>query len=396
MAPCNSNGNGSAPTADDHTLANLLTTMAQQQPLPKKRGSNAAGARSSERAAAAPSSKKGGKKNADETPVTADKNVDSSATAKGKADGNKTNGTGPSTRNLSASIASQPHQQAPQPPTWNGRTGSAAQASTTIDPSATVGTTNASANPAGRNESRASSENGSDADYSEDNDESYTANATAPAATNGKSKGKKNQARAAKEASTTGASTGNANASTSAAGAAANGNGAAAANGDDEEGGEKLHTEQEWNRTRKDNHVRLLSAFLVDAKRLNTDPHPSCPQKEVERRRRETINEGINELKNIVPGCEKNKGSILSRAVQYIQQLKDREATLKDKEATLIEKWTLEKLLSDQTTSDLKREVEKLREELSIARMQNGKRGEVDGGGQHGGSEPKRSRLEGR
>ncbi|SGY54146.1 BQ5605_C006g03845 [Microbotryum silenes-dioicae] len=347
--------------------------MAQQQPLPKKRGSNAAGARSSERTAAAPSSKKGGKKNADETPAAADKNVDSSATAKGKADGNKTNGTGPSTRNLSASIASQPHQQAPQPPTCNGRTGSAAQASTTIDPSATGGTTNASANPAERNDSRASSENGSDADYSEDNDESYMANATAPATTNGKSKGKKNQARAAKkEASTTGASTGNANASTSAAGAAANGNGAAATNGDDEEGGEKLHTEQEWNRTRKDNH------------------------KEVERRRRETINEGINELKNIVPGCEKNKGSILSRTVQYIQQLKDREATLKDKEATLIEKWTLEKLLSDQTTSDLKREVEKLREELSIARMQNGKRGEVDGGGQYGGSEPKRSRLEGR
>jgi len=42
----------------------------------------------------------------------------------------------------------------------------------------------------------------------------------------------------------------------------------------------------EWHRVRRDNH------------------------KEVERRRRETINEGITELARIVPGSEKNKGSI--------------------------------------------------------------------------------------
>jgi bHLH factor len=74
---------------------------------------------------------------------------------------------------------------------------------------------------------------------------------------------------------------------------------------------------EEWLRQRRENH------------------------KEVERRRREAINEGINELSKIVPGCEKNKGSILNRAVQYIQQLKINEATN-------IEKWTLEKLLTEQ------------------------------------------------
>jgi hypothetical protein len=42
----------------------------------------------------------------------------------------------------------------------------------------------------------------------------------------------------------------------------------------------------------------------------------------VERRRRETINEGINEIAKIVPGCEKNKGSILARAVQFITHRK--------------------------------------------------------------------------
>ncbi|KKY19185.1 putative hlh dna binding protein [Phaeomoniella chlamydospora] len=53
----------------------------------------------------------------------------------------------------------------------------------------------------------------------------------------------------------------------------------------------------QWHQQRKDNH------------------------KEVERRRRETINDGINEIAKIVPGCEKNKGSILQRAVSYINEL---------------------------------------------------------------------------
>ncbi|PGH18259.1 hypothetical protein AJ79_00598 [Helicocarpus griseus UAMH5409] len=45
--------------------------------------------------------------------------------------------------------------------------------------------------------------------------------------------------------------------------------------------------------------------------------------KEVERRRRETINEGINELAKMVPGCEKAKGSILQRTIHYINKLQD-------------------------------------------------------------------------
>ncbi|KAI7893599.1 uncharacterized protein EV154DRAFT_409712, partial [Mucor mucedo] len=83
----------------------------------------------------------------------------------------------------------------------------------------------------------------------------------------------------------------------------------------------------EWHKQRRENH------------------------KQVERRRRENINEGINEIARIVPGCEKNKGSILNRAAVYIRQLKDTEA------ATL-EKWTLEKLLTDQAISELNRQVE--------------------------------------
>jgi hypothetical protein len=89
---------------------------------------------------------------------------------------------------------------------------------------------------------------------------------------------------------------------------------------------------EEWHKMRKDNH------------------------KEVERRRRETINEGINELAKIVPGCEKNKGSILQRAVNFISQLKENEQQN-------LEKWTLEKLLTEQAITELSTSNEKLKQE---------------------------------
>ncbi|CAG8954539.1 hypothetical protein HYALB_00001492 [Hymenoscyphus albidus] len=92
----------------------------------------------------------------------------------------------------------------------------------------------------------------------------------------------------------------------------------------------------EWHKVRKDNH------------------------KEVERRRRETINEGINELAKIVPGCEKNKGSILQRAVSFITQLKENETQN-------IEKWTLEKLLTEQAIAELSTSNDKLKAECERA-----------------------------
>ncbi|KAH9900622.1 hypothetical protein F4778DRAFT_782149 [Xylariomycetidae sp. FL2044] len=93
---------------------------------------------------------------------------------------------------------------------------------------------------------------------------------------------------------------------------------------------------EEWHKLRKDNH------------------------KEVERRRRETINEGINELAKIVPGCEKNKGSILQRAVAFITQLKENEAQN-------IERWTLEKLLTEQAIQELSTSNDKLKQECERA-----------------------------
>jgi len=85
----------------------------------------------------------------------------------------------------------------------------------------------------------------------------------------------------------------------------------------------------------------------------------------VERRRRETINEGINELAKIVPNCEKNKGAILQQAVQYIQQMKARESSN-------LEKWTLEKLLTEQAIAELTSANEKLKAELEESYKKNG------------------------
>jgi len=95
----------------------------------------------------------------------------------------------------------------------------------------------------------------------------------------------------------------------------------------------KHQNDEEWNRQRKDNH------------------------KEVERRRRGNINQGINELAAIVPNSssgEKAKGAILTRAVQYIH-------SLKENEARNIEKWTLEKLLMDQAMGDLQNQLEEVK-----------------------------------
>jgi bHLH factor len=80
----------------------------------------------------------------------------------------------------------------------------------------------------------------------------------------------------------------------------------------------------------------------------------------VERRRQETINEGINELAKIVPGGTKNKGSILERAVQYITQLKQNETEN-------IGKYTLEKLLTEQAIAELSASHDKLRAECERA-----------------------------
>ena len=81
---------------------------------------------------------------------------------------------------------------------------------------------------------------------------------------------------------------------------------------------------------------------------------------EVEKKRRETINDGINalaaQLQKEYTTSEKNKGAILHKAAQYIEQLKQNEAIN-------IERYTLEKLLCDQSIAELQQKCDQLQKE---------------------------------
>ena len=80
--------------------------------------------------------------------------------------------------------------------------------------------------------------------------------------------------------------------------------------------------------------------------------------KEVERRRRESINTAIKTLSDLLPVKEISKAAILSRAAEYILKMKETESAN-------IEKWTLQKILNEQKTSHLTSVNENLQRELN-------------------------------
>ncbi|KAG0197798.1 hypothetical protein BGX28_008705 [Mortierella sp. GBA30] len=113
---------------------------------------------------------------------------------------------------------------------------------------------------------------------------------------------------------------------------------------------------EEWHKLRRDNH------------------------KEVERRRRETINAGITDLSKVVPNCDKNKGAVLRQTVKYIQSIQEtherlmteaaqREANaavaMQEREKALLEKEVAQGQLQTLMTEheQLKRDYEALRKE---------------------------------
>ena len=109
--------------------------------------------------------------------------------------------------------------------------------------------------------------------------------------------------------------------------------------------------------------------------KLRRDNH-----KEVERRRRENINQGITELTRVVPNCDKYKGVILRQAVRYIHSIKETQERLQaeaaqreaassilqqEREKAVLEKEVaqtqLQSLMADH--EQLKRDFEALRKE---------------------------------
>jgi bHLH factor len=92
--------------------------------------------------------------------------------------------------------------------------------------------------------------------------------------------------------------------------------------------------------------------MLIKIKKLN--------HKEVERRRRETINNAIRELQEMVPTTHTNKAQVIKKASEYIKKLKD-------KQENLLNKWTLEKIITDQAVNELSNSNNKLKTELERA-----------------------------
>ncbi|KAF8941668.1 basic helix-loop-helix protein [Dissophora ornata] len=107
---------------------------------------------------------------------------------------------------------------------------------------------------------------------------------------------------------------------------------------------------EEWHKIRRDNH------------------------KEVERRRRENINDGISDLAKMIPNCEKNKGLILRQAVKYIQDLLAENERFAGEAEQLVaakldvDKYVLEKNIAEATCQTLNVQHEQLKRQFEELR----------------------------
>lgn len=162
--------------------------------------------------------------------------------------------------------------------------------------------------------------------------------------------------------------------------------------------------EEEWEKSRRANHVRFRNRSLS----LQTWTEIVCPpimQKEVERRRRETINQGLDQLQALLPppppplvppgtpGAQRqNKSDILGHAINHIKEM--RQSAQVDYNT-----WTLEKLLKDQEIKKGQQEIASLKEEnMALRKRLQELEGSVEQGGGGEGEEErnaKRRRIEG-
>ena len=110
----------------------------------------------------------------------------------------------------------------------------------------------------------------------------------------------------------------------------------------------------QWHQQRKENHKEGRSQAVPAITKLISSA--------VERRRREVINEGIENIAKIVPGTEKNKGAILGRTAQYIQELQDQVA-----------KFPTERQTYDITIKELTKRIDQSKDSLKQAWTESNK-----------------------
>ncbi|KAL5337160.1 hypothetical protein BJX70DRAFT_252133 [Aspergillus crustosus] len=117
------------------------------------------------------------------------------------------------------------------------------------------------------------------------------------------------------------------------------------------------------------NHNSTAAAVYAarEAQSMNQKPTVGSPEwhqirknnhKEVERRRREAINEGINQIARLVPNCDKNKGAILQRAIEYINQLHE------DKRQ-ISERWEQSNMTTSHAINEISGQNSKLKVEVN-------------------------------
>ncbi|OJJ48274.1 hypothetical protein ASPZODRAFT_150542 [Penicilliopsis zonata CBS 506.65] len=104
-----------------------------------------------------------------------------------------------------------------------------------------------------------------------------------------------------------------------------------------------------------------------EAQSMNQKPSVGSPEwhqirknnhKEVERRRREAINEGINQIARLVPNCDKNKGAILQRAIEYICQLHE-------EKKNMTERWEQSNMTTTHAINEISAQNSKLKAEVN-------------------------------
>ncbi|KAJ5906790.1 bHLH domain-containing protein [Penicillium subrubescens] len=117
------------------------------------------------------------------------------------------------------------------------------------------------------------------------------------------------------------------------------------------------------------NHNSTAAAVYAarEAQSMNQKPTVGSPEwhqirknnhKEVERRRREAINEGINQIARLVPNCDKNKGAILQRAIEYICQLQEEKKNID-------ERFEQHSLTANHAINEISASNQKLKQEVS-------------------------------
>jgi hypothetical protein len=108
-----------------------------------------------------------------------------------------------------------------------------------------------------------------------------------------------------------------------------------------------------------ENIIQGIQDYTTIRKPMDSEEHARHKKenhKEVERRRRETINIGIQTLAEIIPCNEKNKARILQSAAIYITELQKAETTN-------VEKWTLEKILFEKAIHEYQKQIVDLKAE---------------------------------